>query len=295
MMVSAATPPVRDHSFGSILRRGGVAAATAAAAATIFLPVIGGLVRQWYQDPTATYGAFVAGAVGVAIWQRSSRLRMAPRDGSWWGAGALAGAAALYVTATLAADVFLLRASAVGFCAAAVWFVGGAAHIRLLAAPLIMALAAIPPPGAPVTELTMPLQLAASQLATLLLGLLRVDVVRDGNVLTLSSVTLEVAEACSGMRSIVTLLALVAVYGGTCGSAAWRVLLLAVATVPVALAGNALRVAATAVLASRLGEDATRGIVHEATGFAAFAAMCAALAAVHLVASRCARPGRAAS
>jgi len=295
MMVSVETPPVRDPSSASVLRSGGVAVVTGTAAAILFLPVIAGLTRQWYEDANATYGAFVALAAVVAMRQRWSRVRMAPREGSSWGGWALAGAVALHVVATLAADMFLLRASSVVFCAAAVWFVCGPACVRVLAAPLMLLLVAIPPPGALVTELTMPLQLAASQLATLLLGLLGLDVVRDGNILTLSYVTLEVAEACSGMRSIVTLLALVAVYGATSSVSAGRVALLAVATVPVALVGNGLRVTATAILASRLGEDATLGPVHDATGFAAFAAMCAALTAVHVAASRYARVGRLAS
>jgi exosortase len=286
MTVTAATPPVRAPSFDSTFPVGLTAAAACAGAAGLFLPVISGLVRQWYEDPNVTYGAFVAIAVAMAVRQRWPRLQAAPLERSWWGSGALAAAAALYVTAILAADVFLLRVSCVALCGAAVWLIFGTAHARLVAAPLMLALAAIPPPGAVVTALTLPLQLVASQVAALLLGLVGLDVVRDGNVLTLSYVTLQVAEACSGMRSIVTLLALVAVYGATSGAAAARVLLLAVATIPVALAGNGLRVAATAVLALRLGDDATRGLVHEATGFGAFVAMCAALAAVHSVALR---------
>jgi exosortase len=285
-MTTIAAPPAQ----GSLPRRSfserASAAAACAAAATLVLPVLSGLVRQWFEDPNAMYGSFVAVAAVVATGQRWSRLRAAPLAGSRWGGAALIFASALYVTAVLAADLFLLRASCLVFCAAAVWFVFGWSHIRLLAAPLMLAIAAIPPPGALVTELTMPMQLAASQLAALLLGGLGVDVVRDGNVLTLSHVTLEVAEACSGMRSIVTLLALVAVYGATGGGAPGRVLLLAAATVPVALAGNAVRVAATAVLASHFGDAATRGALHDATGFGAFAAMCAALVAIHAGVSR---------
>ena len=294
MTVTAATPLVRDPSFGSTRRAGVVAAAACAAAATIFLPVIAGLARQWYEDPNATYGSLVVIAVVVATRQRWQRLRDAPLHGSWWGGAALAAAAALYAAATLAADVFLLRASCVVFGAAAVWFVCGAACLRVLAAPLALCVAAIPPPAALVTELTMPLQLAASSLATLLLGLGGINVVRDGNILTLSYITLEVAEACSGMRSIVTLLALVGVYAATSGAALARVLLLAAATLPVAIAGNGLRVAATAMLAAGLGESATRGLAHEMTGFATFAVMCVALATVHRAASRVVRSWSAA-
>jgi exosortase len=282
MMVSTTAPPVHEPSSRQWL----VAAVVLAAAASIYLSVFAGLVRQWYEDANSAYGFLVAGAAAVAILQRWRRVRALRVEGSWLGLAALIAAAALYVVAALAADMFLLRISFVAFLAAAVWFVCGAAHVRLLAAPLVLCVAAIPPPGALVTELTMPLQLAASYLATLLLGLLGIDVVLDGNILTLSYITLEVAEACSGMRSIVTLLALVAVYGGISGAAVGKVLLLAMATLPVALAGNALRVAATAILASRLGEDATRGVVHDATGFAAFTVMCAALVAVHVLACR---------
>jgi exosortase len=261
-------------------------AALAAAAASIYLPVLAGLIRQWYVDANAAYGALVAIAAVVATMQRWPQVRALPMRGSLQGGAALAGGAALYVVAILAADVFLLRLSGLAIATAALWFVCGTAHVRTLAAPLILCLAAIPPPAALVTEMTMPLQLAASQLASGLLDAIGFEVLRDGNVLTLKHITLEVAEACSGMRSIVTLLALVAVYGGTLNPPPRRVLVLIAAVVPVALAGNALRVVATAVLASRLGDAAVRGFVHDATGFAAFAVMCTALAGIHLLASR---------
>jgi exosortase len=286
MMVSAAAPPVRDPSAGPTLRSAAVGVATAAAAVLVFLPVMAGLGRQWYEDPNATYGALVAMAVVVATRQRWPLLRVAPPRGSWWGGVALVGASALYVAATLVADVFLLRLSFVAFLAAVLWFVCGTAWIRTLAAPLAMSLVAIPLPGAVVTELTLPLQLAASQSAAGMLNVIGIDAMRDGNLLTLSYITLEVTEACSGMRSVVTLMALLAVYCGTMRPPLARGVVLALAIVPVAIAGNALRVVFTALLASRIGEAAVRGVVHDATGFGAFLGMGAALAGVSLLASR---------
>jgi exosortase len=297
MTISTTAPPARV-ALSPLLRVRWwfpVAAVALAAAATIYLSVLVGLVRQWYEDPNSAYGCLIAVAAVVAFRQHSQHLRSYSIQGSWSGAAALVFAVLLYAIATLAADVFLLRTSFVVFCAAAVWFVWGSAHVRALAPALMLCLVVIPPPTAVVTELTMPLQLAASQFAALLLGLVGIDVVRDGNVLTLSYITLEVAEACSGMRSIVTLLALVAVYWGTTGVSLARVLLLAAATVPVAIAGNGLRVAATAILASALGGGATRGFVHEAIGVVTFVVMCAALAGVHLLASRRTRAAKAAA
>ena len=285
MTVSTAAPPAHRSSSPRLVYL--AVAALGGAAASIYFPVLAGLGRQWYEDPNAAYGALVAVAAVVAVRQRWPRLRSAPIEGSWWGAAALLAVAALYALATLAADIFLLRTTCVLFGAAAIWFVCGTAHLRLMAAPLVLCMAAIPPPSAVVTEVTMPLQLAASQIAAGVLGGVGFEVVRDGNVLTLSYITLEVAEACSGMRSLVTLLALVAVYWGTGGPPLGRVAILALTTVPVALAGNGLRVVATAILASRMGQDAARGFVHDATGFAAFVLMCAALVSISVVTARC--------
>jgi exosortase len=257
-----------------------VAAAAAGAAAALYAPVAAGLAVQWYRDPDTAYGALVLAAAVVAARQRWGVVRSLPARGSASGAAALSLAALLYVAATLAADVFLLRVSAVAFAGAIVWFVFGSGHVRVLIPVFVLLVAAIPLPTALVTELTMPLQLAASRCAEVLLAAGGIDVARDGNVLILSYITLEVAEACSGMRSMVTLLALVAAYWGTTGAPTGRVLVLAAAAVPVAVLGNGLRVVATAVLAAWIGERAADGPVHEATGFVAFVVMCGVLVAL---------------
>lgn len=289
MTALTSAPPASEPSSRAVPW---LLAAAFAAAASIYAPVAATLVRQWYEDPGAAYGGLVAGAAALALRQRLPRLRSlsrrtpSPPGGTWPSVIALAGAAVAYTAGTLAADVFLLRASLVMFTGGSLWFVYGAAYLRVLGAPLVLLAAAIPLPSAVVTELTMPLQLAASRCAAELIALAGVEVARDGNVLTLDYITLEVAEACSGMRSLVTLVALVAVYWGLSGATVWRFALLAAATVPVALAGNGLRVAATALLASRIGERAVEGAIHEATGVAAFAVMCGMLAGVHALASR---------
>lgn len=284
MTVITAAPPASEPSSRALPW---LIAAAGIAAAVMYGPVATNLARQWYQDPAAAYGGLVACAAVLAVHQRWARVRSLPlRGGSWLSIAALSSAAAAYAAGTLAADVFLLRASLVMFAASALWFLCGPAHLRTLGAPLVLLAAALPLPSAVVTELTMPLQLAASRCAAGLITLAGVDVVRDGNVLTLSYITLEVAEACSGMRSLVTLVALVAVYWALAGATVGRFVLLAAATVPVALAGNGLRVAVTALLASRIGERAASGGVHDATGVAAFAAMCGMLVAVHVAATR---------
>jgi exosortase len=157
------------------------------------------------------------------------------------------------------------------------WFLAGPQYVRALAAPFALCFVAIPLPSAIVTEVTMPLQLMASQVAAAVLAGAGIPVVRDGNVLVLNYITLQVAEACSGMRSLVTLSALVAVYAAVRELPMRRIVLLAAITVPVALVGNGLRVAVTAMLAGPFGVAATRGVMHDATGWFAFVLMGLAL------------------
>jgi exosortase len=253
------------------------AAAAALAAALLYLPVLAGLLTQWASDDDAAYGAMVAVVAAVLFVQRRSRVRSLEPRGSNAGIALLACAGAMYVIGTVAADVFLVRASLPLMAVASVLFVAGPVHVRALAAPFALCLVAIPLPSALVTEITLPLQLVASQCAAAMLTAIGVPVVRDGNVLTLNYITLQVAEACSGMRSLVTLAALVAVYAALRELPLRRLAVLAAATVPVALLGNSFRVALTALLAAQVGGEATRGAMHEATGWFAFVLMALAL------------------
>jgi exosortase len=108
-------------------------------------------------------------------------------------------------------------------------------------------------------------------------------VVRDGNLLTLPNITLEVAEACSGLRSVISLVAVAAVCGALIPLSWKRSALLVVAAIPIAVVGNGFRVAATGILATWIGPIAVRGAIHEATGFVAFLAMCVATLAFQVL------------
>jgi exosortase len=149
--------------------------------------------------------------------------------------------------------------------------------LRLLVAPLGLLLLAMPLPAVVVTHLTLPLQLVASSVAAAVLHACQVPVVRDGNLLMLQRVTLEVADACSGLRSLVSLTSVAAVAAAFFPMSTGRAAFMVAASAPVAIIGNGLRVAATGLLATWLGEVAARGILHDLTGYAAFVAMCATI------------------
>lgn len=249
----------------------------ALAAALLYGPVAAGLVRQWFTDPVSSHGALLAGAAAILVWRRRQALgasAVRPRN---WGFGLLVLALAAYVAGSLAGDIFAQRVSLPLAAAGGVAAVFGAAHLRLLLAPLALLMLAVPLPSSIVTSLTLPLQLVASQVASGVLDAGGVEVVRQGNLLVLREITLEVADACSGLRSLVSLISVAAMAGGLLSLGARRTLVLMMAAAPIAVVGNGLRVAATGFLTTWIGEAAVRGVLHDVTGYVAFGAMCAAI------------------
>jgi exosortase len=255
----------------------------------VYRSTLTGLVREWMSSPEASYGLLLAAtalAVAMRRWRPfvsastadgpSTSLR-AGRD--LGGFGLAACGAAVFVAGQLGADVFLTRLSFVMILAGSVWSLAGGTAARIMAAPLFFLLIAIPLPALVINEITLPLQLAASQVAETALTAGSIPVYRDGNLLLLPSATLQVAEACSGLRSAVSL-------GGVGVLLAWaneptlpRRALLVVLTLPIAVVMNGLRVAATGVYTESAGQP-PGGDLHSFMGWVTFVVSIALLMGV---------------
>lgn len=254
--------------------------ALAAAGALLYAPVAAGLVRQWLTDDISSYGLLVVAAAAFAWWQRRAALRQLSPAPSARGLPVVMLAMTLFLVGGWMGEIVLQRVSLPLALAGVVLSMAGPAHLRASAAPLLLLALSIPLPMVLVTWATLPLQLMASQVAAGVLEAVQIPVVRQGNLLTLPRVTLEVADACSGLRSLVSLTAIGAVAGAVLPIGAWRTAAVLAAAVPIALLGNGLRVAATGILATMFGEGAARGTVHDLTGYVAFIVMGAATLAV---------------
>lgn len=270
---------------GAVVKGGSVALLLAVAAAVgLYAPVLAGLARQWWVEPASSHGLLLVAVAAVVVqrrWQQLRSLPLQPRDA---GLGVVAGGLLIFAAGTVTGDVFILRISMPLVIVGAILVLGGPGHLRLMVAPLGLLLLAIPLPAVIVTHATMPLQLIASQVAAGVLQACQVPVLREGNLLMLNRVTLEVADACSGLRSLVALVSLTAVCAAFFSMSPRRVALLMAAAVPVAIVGNGLRVAATGLLSTWIGEAAARGFLHDLTGYAAFAAMCAIIVGLQIAA-----------
>lgn len=249
----------------------------------LYAPVLARLVLQWSKDADYSHGFLVPLLSGFLIWQRRDKLALVPRKPAAVGGMiiVLAGMGLLFV-GSLGAELFLSRISIlVTICGLIVYFCG-LPLLRALAFPLAFLLFAIPIPVLIYNEIVFPLQFLASRLATSTLETLNIfPIMREGNVIILPNMKLEVVEACSGIRSLMSLLALAAGYGYLAERSTWVRWFMFFAMVPLAIVSNATRVMITALMAYYIGPGAAEGFMHEFSGWVIFVVATALFLGLH--------------
>ena len=234
-----------------------------------YAPVLNGLVRQWGSDPDMGHGFFVPVIAGYIVWQMRNELLAIKPQPNWWGLAVVLVGALQLIIGVLGVELFLSRTSFVIVLIGAVWLLGGDLILKKLAFPLFLLFFMVPIDAVIYNQITFPLQLLASRLADGALTLLAVPVLREGNILELPNQRLSVVEACSGIRSLLSLTFLSLVYGYFFEKKTWIRVVLFVATVPIAIVANSSRVTITGIL-TQVKPDAAEGFFHEAEGWVIF-------------------------
>jgi exosortase len=245
----------------------------------LYGPTASALVSEWLSSADASYGLVLVAVALVVLWSRRSLFLSKVRSSapSAVGLSVLLCGLALYLVGMLGADIFLTRVSAVVVIGGVIAFLAGTAAARVVAAPLFFILLSIPPPALVVTALTLPLQMVASRIGEGVLLLVGVPVVREGNLLRLHSATLEVAEACSGLRSLLSLTAIAALFAWATETSWLKRITLVATAVPIAVVVNGLRVAATGIACETWGRAAAADPWHTMMGWITFAVSLALL------------------
>jgi exosortase D (VPLPA-CTERM-specific) len=248
----------------------------------LYAPVLAGLVRQWWSDPNYSHGFLIPLLSAFWVWQRRSRLAASrSTGGSWVGLPVLGAGIAMLTLGDIAAELFLTRTSLIVILAGLVLLLVGREIFRRVAFPLAYLLFMVPLPATIFYAVAFPLQRLAAENAAWTLDLIGVPALLDGNVIHLSEMSLGVTEACSGIRSLISLLALTVAWAYLTLSSRWAQVVLVVATVPVAVAANAARVVATGLIGQIFGIEYASGFFHGFSGWAIFLVAFAALLAVH--------------
>ena len=228
------------------------------------------LVGQWATDDDYAHGFLILPLAIYFAWDRRRKLATLPVEPGPWGAALLALGLAMLAVGSVGAELFLQRTSFIVVLAGLVWLLFGKAFLAALAFPLAFLVLMVPLPAIVMNAVAFPLQVFAAQSATLCMQAAGIPALREGNVIVLADTTLEVAEACSGIRSLQALLALGAVYGYVTQRAVWKRWALVLLSVPIAIAANALRVAGTGLLAHFWGAEVAHGFYHSFAGWIVF-------------------------
>jgi exosortase len=269
---------VRSRSIGA-LPAALAATGLAGLLAVLYGSTLKGLALEWASSPDSSYGALLAAVAVIIGWNRRRAVAaaIARHSNSSGGLVLLMLGLVAYLVGRFGADVFVTRVSLIVMVAGLTWYLAGAAAARILAVPIFFLLIAIPLPALVVNTITLPMQLVASRISENLLILSGVPVFRDGNVLELRSTTLEVAQACSGLRSLISLTAVACLVAWAAERSWLRRAVIVVAAVPIAVALNGLRVAATGLACEAWGPQMAKGTWHEMTGWITFGAAIATL------------------
>jgi exosortase len=236
----------------------------------MYVPTLAHLVAQWWRDPNFSHGFFVPLFSVFVIWQERSRLAALSLRPSWSGLLFLAFGLCVLILGQMGAELFLSRLSLLIVLAGLIILFLGWSFFRALLFPWAFLLLMIPIPAIVFNQITFPLQLLASKVASTTLPWMGVPVLREGNVIMLPAMALEVAEACSGIRSLMSLMTLAVIYGYLMErrvSVRW---LLAIASIPIAVAANSFRIVGTGLLVQYWDPEKAQGFFHEFSGWLIF-------------------------
>lgn len=249
----------------------------------LYGPILRSLVLNWWQNPDYGHGFLVPVFAGFVLWRERGRLSEIPVKPSNFGFLVMLGAIGLLLLGSLGAELFSSRFSLLVLLGGIVLFLCGWKMLRAVSFSLGFLILMIPIPVIIYNKITFPLQLDASRFSTFWLQLINVPVLREGNQIILPNYTLEVAEACSGIRSLMTLITLAIAYGYLVEGRRWVRWFLVLIMIPIAIVSNSVRIVGAGLLTYHFGPTMAEGFFHEFSGWVIFVAALLLMFACHWV------------
>ena len=236
----------------------------------LFAPALKNLLSLWYTSSDYSHGFFVIPLSLYFVWLKRDNLKETGIKPSWLGLPFLCISSAVYSIAFITRFHTLAYVAFLAVLLSLVLFLGGWKLTRKLLPPILFLVFMFPIPKAYYIQMTNPLKLFITNISSTIISLVGVPVYREGNLLFMSSTQLEVAEACSGLRSLYSYMMLGCVFAVM--AKRWRSkILLITSTIPLALFINIVRVTGTGILANRFGARVAQGFFHEFSGVLLFA------------------------
>lgn len=257
--------------------------AVAALLAYLYGNILHRLVYEWWSDANFSHGFFVPPFAALLIWRDRKRLGVLKPQPAFSGLAVIAFGLAALVLGVLGAELFLSRSSLLFVVAGLIVYFKGWKYFRVLFFPWLFLFLMIPPPTLIMNHITLPLQFVASDVATWFLRAAGVPVLQNGNIIQLPNMALDVVQACSGIRSLISLGVMAIIYGYLLESNNVLRVLLALASIPIAVLSNGIRIMAAGVAGLYWDPSKAQGFFHEFSGCIIFIVSLLALYAFHQV------------
>lgn len=263
--------------------------------AWVYAPHVAGMVAVWWNDPNYSHGFLVPIISAYLIWRQRKELAEEPRKANFLGLAVMAAGLAVLVTGQLAHEFYLRRISLIPVMWGLVLLAWGWHVARRVLFAFTYLILMVPLPYLLYDAVAFPLRLVAAQAAAWGIRLFGIPVYLEGNVIHLPNLVMNVVDACSGIRSLISLLAVGVILAYLILPSRWLKVVVVLLVPPVAVFTNAVRVTMAGVLSQWVGPETLEGVMHDFVGWLVFMAGFVLLLAITLLLKRLGPPGKEAS
>ncbi|KPK35879.1 MAG: exosortase [Nitrospira bacterium SG8_35_1] len=236
----------------------------------LYYSIISYMVTQWYNDENYSHGFLVPFIAGFFVYQRLDSLKKARVTPLFQALLIIAAGLLILIVGHVGTELFTMRVSLIIVLAGMVLYFFGKTTFQILLLPICFLFFMIPLPYILYDAIAFPLKLFIAKYSVLFLESIGIIILREGNIIMLPNITLEVADACSGIRSLMSLVTLSVALAFIINTTSVKRAVIIFSAVPIAIFTNALRVIITGILAQYRGEQVAEGVFHEFAGFMVF-------------------------
>lgn len=245
----------------------------------VYYPIMPGLVNVWLEDSNNSHGLLAPLVAGYLVYQKRHYLKTYMADMqdlkyNFWttsfGLFILAGSLLMYSLFYVGHIEFVSRIMFILSLVSLVWYYFGLRLVKIILFPLLFLFFMVPIPVSLVNHITLPMKTFATNMAVPMIQMFNIPLVQEGNIIHLTTCTLEVAEACSGIRSLVSMLMLGVLFAYMIKDNNVKKIILVSFSPVIAIVVNVMRIMGTGILANFFGEKVARGYVHDVSGYLVF-------------------------